>query len=513
MDKPDPSASPAPGLAPRDVSLVIVGAMIAIFLAALDQTIVATALPSIARDLGDVALLSWVVTAYMVTSICATAVAGKLSDVHGRRRLMLAALAIFVVASVFCALAESMPALIAARALKGVGGGALVTLAQTIVADVVSPRERGRYAAHFSGMWAIASLLGPTIGGALTQYVGWHWIFWINLPLGLVALVAVDSVLRKLPVRAAPGRIDVPSMALLPLATTAMLFALSWGGVRHPWLSLPVLGAASLALIAGWMFWRRQHGLDEPVFAPGFLADPVVGRVLPAMFFGFGAYLALAITLPVFLQVVLRQSPGDAGLLMIPLTFSTTITAYWSGRFLRRTGNYRRPPLLGFPLAAASALIFAVFVDHATPWSTALLMLGIGLGIGPIFPTAIVAAQNAVASRDIGAVTGAVGYARSLGGAVGAAAATALVLALVPRGGELRGLDDLVRAQLGTAERAMVAGAYRWLFVAIAIMIFVGWAMYSRVVALPLRTQPAMGGGQGQSASGASTSGASRDGQ
>jgi hypothetical protein len=220
-------------------------------------------------------------------------------------------------------------------------------------------------------------------------------------PPGKVALVAVDSVLRKLPVRAAPGRIDAPSMALLPLATTAMLFALSWGGLRHPWLSLPVLGAAALALLAGWMFWRRQHGLEEPVFAPGFLADPVVGRVLPAMFFGFGAYLALAITLPVFLQVVLGQSPGDAGLLMIPLTFSTTITAYWSGRFLRRTGNYRRPPLLGFPLAAAAALIFAAFVDHASPWSTALLMLGIGLGIGPIFPTAIVAAQNAVAPRDI----------------------------------------------------------------------------------------------------------------
>jgi MFS family permease len=197
---------------------------------------------------------------------------------------------------------------------------------------------------------------------------------------------------------------------------------------------------------------------------------------------------------------------------MIPLTFSTTITAYWSGRFLRRTGNYRRPPLLGFPLAAAAALIFAAFVDHASPWSTALLMLGIGLGIGPIFPTAIVAAQNAVAPRDIGAVTGAVGYARSLGGAVGAAAATALVLALVPRGGELRGLDDLVRAQLGVAERAMVAGAYRWLFVAIAIMVLAGWVIYSRVAAIPLRTQSAMASSPAQ-ASPSSGSGSARGGQ
>jgi MFS family permease len=216
-----------------------------------------------------------------------------------------------------------------------------------------------------------------------------------------------------------------------------------------------------------------------------------VGRVLPTIFFGFGGFLALAITLPVFLQVVLLQTPGDAGLLMILLTFSTTITAYWSGRYLRRSGDYRRPPLLGFPLAAASALLFAFAIDHAAPWSAALMMLGVGLGIGPIFPTAIVAAQNAVAPRDIGAVTGAVGYARSLGGAVGAAAATALVLALVPRAGELRGLDDLVRAQLGSAERAMVAGAFRWLFVAVALQILIGWAIYMRVAARPLRAHPA----------------------
>jgi EmrB/QacA subfamily drug resistance transporter len=495
MDKHSSDAAPAP-LAPRDLSLVIGGAMIAIFLAALDQTIVATALPSIARDLGDVALLSWVVTAYLVTSICATAVAGKLSDAYGRRRLMLAALALFVAASVLCALAQTMPQLIAARALKGIGGGALVTLAQTIVADVVSPRERGRYSAHFSGMWALASLLGPTVGGALTQALSWHWIFWINLPLGIAALFAVDGVLRKLPVRSAPRRIDTPSMLLLPVATTALLFALSWGGVAHPWLSLPVLGTLALALVAGWLFWRRQHLIDEPVFLPGFARDDVVARVLPAMFFGFGAYLALAITMPVFMQVVLDLSPGDVGLMMIPLTFSTTITAYWAGRFVRRTGNYRRPPMLSYPLAALATLVFALTIDRAAPWSVAVLLLGVGLGIGTIFPTAIVAVQNAVAPRDVGAVTGAIGYARSLGGAVGAAGATALVLALVPRGGELRGLDDLVRAQLGAAERAAVAGAYRWLMLALTVQILIGWAIYATVATRPLRGQPGMSGGR-----------------
>jgi len=487
------TASEEARLPPRDLSMIIGGAMIATFLAALDQTIVATALPSIAGDLGDVALLSWVVTSYLVTSICATAIAGKLSDIHGRRRLMLAALAVFVAASVACALAESMVALIAARAAKGIGGGALVTLAQTVVADVVSPRERGRYSAHFSAMWALASLLGPTVGGGLTQYLGWQWIFWINLPLGLVALATVDSVLRKLPVRSVPARIDAPSLALLPVATTALLLALSWGGVAHPWASAPVLAALAIALAAGAAFWRRQGRLEEPVFAPAFLRDDVVAHVLPAVFLSFGAYLSLAIAMPVFLQVKLGLPPGDVGLMMIPLTFSATVTAYAAGRYLRLAGDYRRPVLVAFPFAALCCFAFAAAIAQAGAWTTGIALACIGFGIGPIFPTAIVAAQNAVAPRDVGAVMGALGYARALGGAVCAAAATALVLALAPQGGELRGLDDLVRAPLGEAGRAAVAEAFRWLLVAVGSLLLAGWAAYARVAARPLRGQSVPG--------------------
>ncbi|MBM3481110.1 MAG: MFS transporter [Alphaproteobacteria bacterium] len=487
------TASEEARLPPRDLSMIIGGAMIATFLAALDQTIVATALPSIAGDLGDVALLSWVVTSYLVTSICATAIAGKLSDIHGRRRLMLAALAVFVAASVACALAESMVALIAARAAKGIGGGALVTLAQTVVADVVSPRERGRYSAHFSAMWALASLLGPTVGGGLTQYLGWQWIFWINLPLGLVALATVDSVLRKLPVRSVPARIDAPSLALLPVATTALLLALSWGGVAHPWASAPVLAALAIALAAGAAFWRRQGRLEEPVFAPAFLRDDVVAHVLPAVFLSFGAYLSLAIAMPVFLQVKLGLPPGDVGLMMIPLTFSATVTAYAAGRYLRLAGDYRRPVLVAFPFAALCCFAFAAAIAQAGAWTTGIALACIGFGIGPIFPTAIVAAQNAVAPRDVGAVMGALGYARALGGAVCAAAATALVLALAPQGGELRGLDDLVRAPLGEAGRAAVAEAFRWLLVAVGSLLLAGWAAYARVAARTLRGQSVPG--------------------
>ncbi len=490
---PDPQSAPvSTPLAPRDLSLIISGAMIAIFLAALDQTIVATALPSIVRDLGDVASLSWVVTAYLVTSICATAIAGKLSDVYGRRRLMLAALVIFIAASILCALAQSMTGLIAARALKGIGGGALMTLAQTVIADVVSPRERGRYAAHFSGMWALASLLGPTLGGLITEYLSWHWIFWMNLPLGLVALVTVDGVLRKLPVRRTASRIDAPSMILLPVATTAALLALSWGGVTYAWVSLQVGGALILAIVVGWSFWRRQLRLDEPIFAPAFLHDAVVGRVLPAMFFAFATYLALAVTMPVFLKLVLQLSPGDIGLLMIPFTFSTTITAYLAGRYVRRTGDYRRPPLLGFPLAIFGALGFALLASHVGAWATGILLLIIGLGVGPMFPISVVAVQNAVKIRDIGAVTGALGYVRSLGGAVGAAAAMALVLTLVAGSGQIHGLDDLMRIRLGDADRLLVAGAFRWLFLALACALGLAMAAYSRVELRPLREHPAL---------------------
>lgn len=474
-----------------DIRRVIAGALMIILLGALDQTVVTTALPSIARDLGDVALLSWVVTANLITGISATALAGKLSDVYGRRPLIVIALIIFVSASCLCALAPSMEMLIAARALQGLGGGALITLAQTVVADVVSPRDRATYSAYFSLTWAVASVAGPILGGVLTELVGWRFVFWFNLPAGLAALVVCDMALRRLPRQTTPARIDYLGIGMLTGASMALLLGLSWGAVAFGWAAPRVIAAFVLAAVfaSGFLWWQTR--VDDPLFPPWFWRDRVVGRFLPAIFFIFGGYLALVVTMPVFFKVVLELSPARIGVMMIPLTLSTTFSAFLAGRYVKRVGDYRLPPLLSLPIGIAGALAMALLVNDLSPAGAAGVLMILGFGVGAIFPVSIVAVQNAVSPREIGTVTGALGYVRSLGGAVFAAAASALLLALVQKfgvvGGALQSLDDLVRQPLGPVERHAAGLAYRWLFIAAAALLACGLFLCSRVEFRPLR--------------------------
>ncbi|MGK9233732.1 MFS transporter [Inquilinus limosus] len=487
-------------LSQSEIHTIVLGALLALFLSALDQTIVATALPSIGRELGDFELISWVVTSYLLTSTCATPILGKLSDLYGRRLMLLACLVVFLIASALCALSSTMTMLIAARALQGLGGGGLLTLAQTVIADVVAPRERGRYAAYFATVWAGSALIGPTLGGALTQYAGWPWIFWINLPLGLVALAIVERSLRKLPVPRVRSRIDFTSIGLLSLGTVALLLGLSWGGTAFPWASPPVIAAAVVAIAGSWLFFRRQARVEEPVLPPRFLGDAVVGPVLLSVFLAFGGYLALAVLAPTYLQVALRAGTGEVGLMMIPLMVSTTVTASLSGRYITRTGTYRRPPVIGLPVAILAVLALAAVATHATPLVASGLLMIVGLGVGPIFPASMVAAQNAAPVRDLGAVTGAIGFSRALGGAVLVAAGTTLVLGLIvawsPSVASVSGLEELVRRPLTEAERSDVARAFAVLFAAVAAVFALSLLTYLRVEHRPLRTQT-HGGGDG----------------
>ncbi len=491
----DVTSTAVPTLSERDVRMVVIGAMLTLFLAALDQTIVATALASIASDLGDVALMSWVVTAYLLTSTCSTPIVGKLSDLKGRRRILSACILVFLAGTILCALAPSMPALIAARALQGVGGGGLMIIAQAIVADVVSPRERGRYGAYFSMVWAGSSLLGPTLGGLLTQYAGWPAIFWINLPLALLALVIADRVLRKLPPKRREVKIDLASSGLFALAVIPFLLALSLGGTKHPWLSPPILGAFAVALISGILFFRRQQRASEPILPPRFLKDPVVAPVLGGIFLVFGGYLAIVVLAPAYFQVAMQTQISSVGLLMIPLMLSSTMTAAAAGRYSKRTGRYKLPPLIGLPLAVAALIALGLASESISTGGAAILLMLFGFGIGPIFPITMVAAQNAVEPNDIGTVTGTLGFARALGAAIFTAAATSLVLGLISAwviGAEdIASLDDLVRRPLSEVARVEVARAFGAVFIAVAAAIALGFAVYARVVERPLRSRPA----------------------
>ncbi len=241
MSQP-PETERQTNFAPAEILSILFGLMLAMLLGALDQTIVATAMPTIGRELGDIEQLPWVVTAYLLASVAVTPLYGKLSDIHGRRIVMLAAISIFVLGSILCALAWSVPALAVARGIQGAGGGGLISLAQTIIADIVAPRERGRYQVYIASVFAVSSLAGPVLGGFLAEHIHWSAIFWINLPLGAAAYAMTSSRLRRLPQVARPHSLDIPGAIVLILGSSSLLLALSWGGVRYPWLSAPILG-------------------------------------------------------------------------------------------------------------------------------------------------------------------------------------------------------------------------------------------------------------------------------
>jgi EmrB/QacA subfamily drug resistance transporter len=485
-------ASP-PQLSEPEVRAAIAGAMTMMFLAALETTIVSTALPSIAAELGDVHLLSWVITAYLLSSTCITPIAGKLGDLYGRRRMLHVALAVFLAGSVLCALATSMLGLSLARALQGLGGGALITSAQSAVADVVSPRERGRYSAYFSMVWGSSSLLGPSLGGIMAQHLGWPSIFWLNLPIGIAALVFSDRALRRLPVHGHRARLDIVSILLLASGTLALLMALSLGGAHFAWTSPPMLAAivgGGLLLVG---FGARQARIAEPILPPRFLRDGVIGPVLAAIFLAFGGYLVVTVLAPTFFQVGLQIPPATVGLLMMPMMVSSTITAWLAGRYTKTHGRYRLPPFIGLPVAILSLAVLAAFAGQVSALQTSAILTIFGFGIGPIFPVTMVAAQNAVERRDIGAVTGAIAFSRALGAAVLLAAGSALVLGLivawVPGMAGLASLDELVRQPLSAPARLAVAHAFGVLFWAVTAVLAVALAIFFIVEERPLKTK------------------------
>lgn len=477
-------------ITPRQVRAVLTGTMLAMFLAALDSTIVATALPPIARDLGGFALISWVMTAYLLTSTCATPILGKLSDLYGRRSMVLACLVLFMVASALCALAPGMIALIAARALQGIGGGGLLTLAQAVIGDVVPPRERGRYAGYFSVMWATASVAGPTLGGLLTEHFGWPWIFWINLPLGVVALVISERALRILPRPRARSRLDLASIALLAVSTVALLMLLSLGGKSLAWTDPEALALGVAAVVLGVAFAHRQMTSAEPILPPRFLRDGVLRPMLAASFIVYGGYLAIVVIAPIYLQLALGTSVSAAGLLLIPLMLASTVTANLAGRMTARFG-YIRPQLLGLPFAVLGSAALALLADRLTAVEASALLAVVGFGLGPTFPCSTVACQNAVEQRDLGAVSGALTFARALGGSILIAAASALVLGLaaaaLPATGTVASLEDLARQQVPPAALAAVAHAFAVTFGAAAAALALAWGVMTRVEARPLR--------------------------
>jgi EmrB/QacA subfamily drug resistance transporter len=415
----------------REVLIAFSAIMLATLLAALDQTIVATALPKIAADLHGFDDLSWVVTAYLLSTTVTVPLYGKLSDLYGRRRLFVVSISIFLLGSALCGAAQSMAELIAFRALQGVGAGGLIPLSQAAVADLFSARERGRYQGYIGASWAVASIAGPLAGGTLTDSVSWRWIFLINLPLGILALAVVVKTMR-LPFKPRAHTIDFLGAALLSVGVTGALLACAWGGTTYAWDSPEVIGAAVIAVVALAGFFAAERRAREPLlplnlfrmrtFAISTAASLLIGAVL----FGVTIYV------PVYAQGVLHSSATSSGVILIPLSLGWVIASIVSGQLIARTGRYRIYPLLGSLLVLAGTLLLTQLDAHSSRAAVSGYLTVIGVGMGTMFQTFVIATQNRVDFSDLGVATAAIQFGRSMGGSISVAVLGALLVSNEP---------------------------------------------------------------------------------
>jgi EmrB/QacA subfamily drug resistance transporter len=420
-----PPLSPPP-LAPDEVRTIVISLMLTMFLAALDQTIVATALPTIGRQFHDVSSLSWVITAYLLASTAVAPVFGTLSDIYGRRAMIITSLSLFVVGSILCAIAPNMPVLIVARGLQGLGGGGIMPVVQTVISDVVSPRERGHYQAYFSSVWMAGGIAGPVVGGVFAEHLHWSMIFWINLPLSFAALALLLPKMGKIPVFHCKRRVDWLGGVLLMASAVVFMLVLTWGGNRFSWLSSVIIAmvGASVALAAAFV-WHARHAA-EPFLPLPLLSGNVVPFAMGAGGCALGAMVGLTVNLPLYYEVVYHLSASEAGLALIPLAAISTCGAAVAGRTMARAKHYKRVAILGTSLAAVCG--FAMALTTLPLWGLLLLMSVFALGLGTTFPVSVVSLQNAVARSQVGTVTGAMNFFRALMASFTVAAFTAILL-------------------------------------------------------------------------------------
>jgi EmrB/QacA subfamily drug resistance transporter len=485
MDRPTPDVLTPPPLSQAEIRSIVIGIMLAMLLAALDQTIIATALPTIGRELHDLEHLPWVVTAYLLTSTAVTPLYGKFSDTHGRRITLLIGIAVFILGSVACALAPTMLALIVARGLQGLGGGGLIALAQTIVADIVPPRERGRYQVYFAIVFVTSSVAGPVLGGFIAEHLHWSVIFWINLPLGLLAAWMAHGSLKRLPRHDRPHRLDVLGAVLMVLATTSFMLALSWGGVRYPWSSAPILGLflASAALWAA--FVVRLRLALEPLIPPGVFQNPVVRMGTLAACFGMGTYIGLTIYLPVYFEAVRGLSASASGLALIPLMVGTVAGATLSGRSMARVEHYKRLPIAGLLAAVAGTAVLVAFAESLSLVVIEILLALISIGLGTLLPVTTVSIQNAVRPHELGTATGTANFSRSLGGAIIVAVFGAIILGGTGVTGEGLTLETLGSAAAGGG--ADLGAVFSYVFAAACAGFTLALIFIAAMKELPLR--------------------------
>ncbi len=424
------SASATPGgIAPepapasfshRQIQIIMIGLMSGMLLAALDGSIVGTALPRIVSDLGGLNHLAWVVTAYLLASTAVTPLWGKISDLYGRRLIFQVTIIVFLIGSVLCGLATNMPQLIAFRAIQGIGGGGLMAIAFAVMGDVIPARERGRYQGYMAGVFGTSSVAGPLIGGWLTDAISWRWIFFINIPIGLAALV-VTSVALKMPVSRRNHRIDYLGATAIVAATTSLLLYLNWAGEHFGWADPRALAFVIAFFLLTIAFIFIELRAEEPIIPMHLFRNKIftVGNI-----FGFligSALFGGAIYLPLYFQTVHGMSPTRSGMAMLPMMVGMFSMSIVSGQLLVRTGRYKIYPIIGSAILAFAFFLLSTMAVDSPYWQIAIYAYLFGTGLGLSMMTIVTPIQNAVEMRDMGVASSATTFGRSLGGAIGAA--------------------------------------------------------------------------------------------
>ena len=404
----------------RQILTVLGALMLGMLLAALDQTIVSTALPTIVGDLGGLNHLSWVVTAYLLAATISTPLYGKLGDLYGRKPLFQLAIAIFLVGSMLSGISQNMLELIGFRALQGLGAGGLMVGAQSIIGDVVPPRERGKYQGMMGGIFALASIAGPLLGGFLTDNASWRWIFYINVPLGAVALVVTSTALPAT-ARRVSHRIDWWGAGLLAAGTASVILLATWGGTQYGWLSAPIIALAVVGAAVLVTFFVVERRVAEPIIPPRLFRSSVF-NVASAVGFVIGfAMFGAIVFLPLFLQLVDGASATSSGLNLLPLMVGLLTASIGSGQLISRTGRYKIFPVTGTALAAVAMLLLSTLTPTTSRLLLSVYMVILGAGLGMVMQVLVLAVQNAAERRDLGVATSSATFLRSIGSSIGVA--------------------------------------------------------------------------------------------
>lgn len=476
--------------------LVILSIGLLLLLAALDQTIVSTALPTIVADLGGLDHLSWVFTAYILTSTIVAPLYGKLGDLYGRRLMVFVSVALFLIGSGLCAVSSSMTMLILSRAVQGLGGGGLFVLALSVVADVIAPKDRGKVQGVFAAVFSLSSIIGPLAGGWFVEQFSWHWIFLINIPLGAIAVAMFAANFATKPAFVA-HKIDWAGAGALTVSLSTIILVCSLGGKELPWNGVLVWACVALAIAATAAFVWIEIGAAEPILPMG-LFKLNVFSVTSGMGFLQGAIMLGAISfLPIYLQIALGYSPTDSGFLLIPMTLGIVSTSTFAGIMMGKTGRYRILPIMGMCLLAAGAVLMTFLATDTSAYYFSGTLFVFGLGLGMIFPVLTTVVQNAVPRQAIGTATAAGVMFRQIGGSMSVAVFGAVfasrMAAQLPDSGNLSpsalaGLPDSMRATIATVVVDALHPIY-WAILAMAV-IGLGLALILREIPLTNRMVP-----------------------